>query len=209
MKQQRSSCAAFPRLSTLAVSCAAVAAPDASSLINEFSCESAASLKSLAGSAVTGEHFHSSCLQLKASSGSGAAALPLGRGPSKLLATSSGSLRSLPLDRGPRLSSAALRAAPRLLFQVSEVFLSARAEPASGSALPAPADLCASLLELVTGGVMTSLALCLLWQGELKALGGGASRPSGALLPPPASASLPRGGAAGLAQGVDSVVNPA
>ena len=189
--------------------CAVVAAPGVSSLINEFSCESAASLKSLAGSAVTGERFHCNCLQLKASSGSGAAALPLGRGPSKLLTTSSGSLRSLPLDRGPRLPSAALRVAPRLLFQVSEVFLSARAEPASGSALPAPEGLCTSLLELVTGGTMTSLALCLLRQGELKALGGGAPRPGGALLPPPASASLLRGGAAGLAQGIDSVVSPA
>ena len=106
--------------------CAAIAAPGAGSLANKFSCESAANLRSLMGSAVTGEHFHSSCPQLKAPSGSGAAALPLGRGPSKLLAASSGSLRSLPFDRGPRLLLTALRVAARLLFQVSEVTEPAR-----------------------------------------------------------------------------------
>ena len=61
------------------------------------------------------------------------------------------------------------------------------------------------------GGVMTSLTLCLLRQGELRALGGGASRPSGALLPWPASASPPpppRGGAAGPPPPPPGVLTP-
>ena len=101
--------------------CAVIAAPDMDSFTNKFSYENATNLRSLMGSIIIGEHFHSSCLQLKAPSDSDAAVLPLDRGPSKLLAASNGSLRSLPFDRGPRLLLTALRVVTRLFFQVSEV----------------------------------------------------------------------------------------
>jgi hypothetical protein len=57
--------------------------------------------------------------------------------------------------------------------------------------------------------MMTSLTLCLLWQGIFKVLDDGKSRSNGTLLPLPASALLLRGDAAGCAQDVDSIVNPA
>jgi hypothetical protein len=198
----------FSKTPNIGGDCTIITAPDMDSFTNKLSCKNVANFRSLMGSIVIGEHFHSNCLWLKALSDSDAAVLPFDRGPSKLLSTFSGSLRSLPFDRGPCLSLAALRVIPRLFFQVSEVFLSMCMESASGSALPVPMDLCTSLLELVTGRMMTSLTLCLLWQGKLKVLDDGASRPNGRLLPLPASVSLFRGDAAGLAQGVDSVVNP-
>ena len=122
----RSQLSGFSKAFDVDNDCAAIAAPGADSLTGKFSCESATNLRSLMGSVIIGEHFHSNCLQLKAPSDSGAAALPLDRGPSKLLAASSGSLRSLPFDRGPRLLLTALRVVTRLFFQVSEVMEPAR-----------------------------------------------------------------------------------
>jgi len=162
----------FPKTFDMDADCTIVPVPVKSSLINGFSCKCVANLRSLMGSDAIGEHLNSECLQFKAPSDSDAAVLPFNQGPIKLLTTSNGSLKSLPFNRGPGLSSAVLRTASRLLFQVLALCFFMHLESASYIAFPVLKVLLALVLQQVIGGLLIALTLCLCQRNKLKILEG-------------------------------------